>query len=594
MTATLVAVTARSVASEVIVVNATISTPSYRAVLKVRSFRLLVIAGATSEIGDWLYNVALLVYVFDRTESAVWVGLATIGRMLPSVLLGPVGGVIADRYERFRVMMGSNLLRVVVFAAMTVAVALEAGASVVIVLAMAATVAGAPYRPASTALVPSLVGASLLAPAMALLSTVFSVALVAGPALGAVILAAGSPAVAFGINAATFAVSTVVLNLIKPDRAPVTEAAVDDHDQDAPSIEPSAWKLFVDGVVAIRRTPYVPVVAIQLLAGTVGYGAETVLLVVYAQERLGVGADGYGYLMAAAGIGGVLAGVVSGRLAGRSRVAGTMTGSAALACLGSVGYALTGSLVAALVVAGIAGASLVTADVVSDVAITRAASGDVLGRIYGGLDGLAMAGTVAGALLAPIVLAQLGLTSTLMIFGGVATALTLVTLPRLLQMDTALVGTAAVTRQRAYLLAAVGVLTGAPRSALEQLAAAAEEQVLPAGVAVVTQGASADAFYVVLDGRLSVHFTPAPGGEPRVVAELGPADWFGEIGLLEGVPRTATVRSETGCRLLRIDGRTFLDVLTAHPGGAGLLRAGLVTRLGRTHPGWPVPAPSAS
>src|SRR6476659_3283951 len=73
---------------------------AYRGVLAIRDARALIGASAASQVGDWLYNAALLAYVFHATHSAVWVGAATICRLLPYVLLGPFGGVIADRHPR--------------------------------------------------------------------------------------------------------------------------------------------------------------------------------------------------------------------------------------------------------------------------------------------------------------------------------------------------------------------------------------------------------------------------------------------------------------------------------------------------------------
>ena len=67
----------------------------YRGVLQIREARVLIGASAVSQVGDWLYNAALLGYVFSATHSGVWVGAATICRLLPYVLLGPLGG--ADR-----------------------------------------------------------------------------------------------------------------------------------------------------------------------------------------------------------------------------------------------------------------------------------------------------------------------------------------------------------------------------------------------------------------------------------------------------------------------------------------------------------------
>src|SRR5439155_10371207 len=83
---------------------------------------------------------------------------------------------------------------------------------------------------------------------------------------------------------------------------------------------PSALVLFVDGLRAVRSTPYVPVLTFLTFVGAFTYGAQTVQLVVYVQQRLHLGPDGYGYLLAAAGAGGVLGATVSNRLAARRRV----------------------------------------------------------------------------------------------------------------------------------------------------------------------------------------------------------------------------------------------------------------------------------
>src|SRR3954447_9587747 len=78
-----------------------------------RSFRHLAAALAASQTGDWLYNVALLAVVYERTGSASWGGLTTAPRVVPIVVLGPLGGVVADRFDRRRVMIVSDVARVV-------------------------------------------------------------------------------------------------------------------------------------------------------------------------------------------------------------------------------------------------------------------------------------------------------------------------------------------------------------------------------------------------------------------------------------------------------------------------------------------------
>src|ERR1700759_2066224 len=76
-----------------------------------RRFALLLLSLAVSACGDWLYNVALLAIVFYRTHSASWMALTTAAPVVPVVALGPLGGVLADRYDRRRLILVSDLAR---------------------------------------------------------------------------------------------------------------------------------------------------------------------------------------------------------------------------------------------------------------------------------------------------------------------------------------------------------------------------------------------------------------------------------------------------------------------------------------------------
>src|ERR1700704_4637461 len=77
-----------------------------------RPLRRLLAALAVSQMGDWLYNLALLAFVYDRTQSVTWTAVTTAARVLPMVLLGPLGGVLADRYDRRRLMIASDVVRI--------------------------------------------------------------------------------------------------------------------------------------------------------------------------------------------------------------------------------------------------------------------------------------------------------------------------------------------------------------------------------------------------------------------------------------------------------------------------------------------------
>src|SRR4051812_49071543 len=95
----------------------------YRDIIAVPGARALIGASAASEIGNWLYNAALLSYVYGATHSAAWVGAATVCRLLPYVLLGPFGGMIADRNRRRTVLLAGDSLRMLIMAALAVTVA---------------------------------------------------------------------------------------------------------------------------------------------------------------------------------------------------------------------------------------------------------------------------------------------------------------------------------------------------------------------------------------------------------------------------------------------------------------------------------------
>src|SRR6476469_9166486 len=90
--------------------GAAMTTTSHRArggvliPLRHRDFRLLMGAFAGSAAGSWAYNVALAVFVYEQTHSPAWVGAATVGRFVPSLVFGAYGGVLAERFERVRLM----------------------------------------------------------------------------------------------------------------------------------------------------------------------------------------------------------------------------------------------------------------------------------------------------------------------------------------------------------------------------------------------------------------------------------------------------------------------------------------------------------
>ena len=519
---------------------------AYREILAIRDARRLIAASGVSQLGDWLFNAALLGTVYASTGSARWVGAATICRLLPYVLLGPAGGLVADRFDRRAMLVAGDVTRALLMLALAAAVHSEAPVELVIALTALASCAGTAERPAAMALLPRLVGETRLGPANALLHTVQDLGVVVGPAFGALLLAAGPDAVAFLVNALTFAASAVLISTMR-------RRAVARGDSEGAGFQ------LVRGLRVAAVTPFVVPLLVVLAMAELTYGAQTVQLVVYAAHRLDLGAAGYGYLLAASGVGGVLSALVTPRLSTSTRVSAVVVLTGALYCATQLAYAEGSALIFALAVTLVGGACFVACEVVAETTLARLAPAGSLGRLMGVVEAVAIGAMVAGALLAPVLLAWTSLRGSLWILGLASVSATLLCLALLHGLD-------ALSRRRADELSArvavvqrLPLVAGAPLLVVEQLASASEIFSLPAEVDIVVQGAPAHAFYAVMEGGVAVR------RDGREVARLGPGDHFGERGLLDNAPRNATVATLTSTTLLRLEGDVLLEALQSVP-----------------------------
>jgi MFS family permease len=520
---------------------------AYRDVLAIPGARALIGASAASQIGNWLYNAALLGYVYSATRSAVWVGAATICKGLPYVLLGSFGGAIADRYRRRTVLLAGDLLRMLLMAAIAATVASAGPLALVIAFTALASAAGSAEKAAAMALLPRLVGEVRLGPANALLHTVQALGVVIGPAIGAILLAVAPAWVAFAANGATFAVSALLISAIRPDSARAGGRT-------------SGAAQLAEGLRTVRTTAFALWLIVIVAMAEFTYGAQTVQLVVYATHSLGLGSGGYGVLLTAAGAGGLVSALVNGRLATGRRVSLIVIVAGSLACATGLAYAGVQVLAIALVVTVIGNVGLVSCQVVGETALARIVPREALGRVIGTFFAVSRAAIIAGAVLASVLVASTSLRASLVILGAAAMLITLLCGLGLRGLDALNARHADALASRVKVLQGLPVTVGVPQIVLEQLASAAQFCPLPPGVDVVVQGAPAHAFYAVADGRVVVH------RDGQAVVHLGPGDSFGERGLLDHAPRNATVTTEMDTTLLRVEGNALLDALEAAPG----------------------------
>jgi len=366
-----------------------------------RPFHLLLLGLATSSLGDWLYNVALLALVFGRTGSPTWVALTTAARVLPVVVLGPLGGVVADRVDRRALMVGADAVRLVLMVALATVAATELPILLAPVLAAAATAASTVAMPSVAASTPRLVDASELQRANALRSAVGQGAIVAGPALGAVVLALSDPAVAILLNGLSFAVSAVCVLAIGPGPA---FAPRDGQGGELPSLLDDLRA----GARALRGAPTaVRLVAADVLCSGV-YGLLTVMLMLVSRQ-VGAGSGGYGILLGAFGAGGLLGATLVARADApatwrRVLAVALMLVAASMAALGQ-----SSTLVEALSLAVLGGGGMIVGEVLSETALPRMLDDEVLGRAYGLAVPTSIGGIVIGSLVAGPLVSLLGL-----------------------------------------------------------------------------------------------------------------------------------------------------------------------------------------
>lgn len=254
-----------------------------------RRFRRLFVAHAISRAGDAFNSVALVVLVFSLTGSGLGVAATVVFEVVPIVLFGPLAGLVADRFPRRRVMVGADLLRAGLAAALMVA---HGSVALAFAVAFGLSVGSLLFGPASMSVVPETVEADELVTAnSALWSVAVAVQILLAPVAGGLIAFFGV-GIAFGVNALSFVASAALLWRLDAGRVPAASAA-------------RGWRAVRLGIDLVRADRLLrPLAVVQVLA-SLSVGATSGLLVVLAAEQFGVGPSGFGLLLAAIGIGAV-------------------------------------------------------------------------------------------------------------------------------------------------------------------------------------------------------------------------------------------------------------------------------------------------
>lgn len=273
--------------------------------LGVRNFRLYFIGQFISQAGTWMQMVALTWVVFTLTDSGVALGLVTAAQFLPVLLLGAWGGVLADRVERRKFMLGAQIAFTVVAGIIAALMVLDRlTVPWIYVLSVVLGVLTAVDNPTRRSLVGDLVEGENVANAVALHSAMMTGSRVVGPAIAGVLIATVGVAWCFIINTASYFVVIGALLLMNPE-----------HIRPAPRVDRARGQL-VDGLRYVWSQPNLRHTIVMLaVIGTLAFEYQ-VTLPLLAERTLGAGAGGFTMLYSAMSAGSVIGALSMARRGG--------------------------------------------------------------------------------------------------------------------------------------------------------------------------------------------------------------------------------------------------------------------------------------
>jgi Cyclic nucleotide-binding domain/Major Facilitator Superfamily len=507
--------------------------------------RRLLVAWFAVVAGKWTLLVTTLVIAYDRGGPFA-VGILGVVRYLTPAIVAPFAGVPASRWLPLDVLRVANLGRTVAALGAAAVVATDAPLAALIVMVALEAGIGAFTRPLHSGLLPActstpeqLVAANVTSSAAEGLGTFV------GPAIASLVLVSTGP-----LGAVLAVVVIYALGVLAIARARIATVG-----RRAATVGPATVVSEIPaGARAVARLPGARLVLVGFAAQTFVRGLLTVLTVVAAIELLGMGEPGVGALNAAMGLGSLIGAGASLSLAGRERLGPAFI----LALVGwGVPIALIGLVVhpavaiTAMVAVGLSNAFL---DVAGYTLIQRTTPNDARIAVLGLTDGVANLGPAAGGLVAPVLIATIGVKTALVVTGAILPIVGLVlwTSTRTLNEG----GPAAA--RRVELLRAQPLFAPLSLATIEHLAAVLVPHRFDPGRLLMRQGDAGQDYLLIDAGHVEVI-----QGD-HVVRSLGPGHGVGEIALINDVPRTASVRAVGAVEAFSLDRDAFLEAVVGH------------------------------
>lgn len=383
-----------------------------------RSFRWLLSASTVANVGDGIAIAAGPLLVASQTRDPLLVSMALLSQWLPSLLFGVLAGAVTDRVDRRRLVAAVNLGRAVVLLVLVATIVSGAVSIAVVLVALFVLGTAETFADgASSTLLPGLVPREDLGIANARMQGAFLLTnQLVGPPIGAFLFATGM-ALPFATNAACFALSALLVSRV------VTSATHELRERRGLGEE------MVEGVRWLLAHPPMRTLALTILTFNVTFGAAWSVLVLYADERLGMSAVGFGLLTTAVAVGGLVGMASYGRLERRFALADIMRVGLLIETGTHLSLALTTSPAVALLTLVVFGAHAFVWGTTSTVVRQRAVPDALLGRVTGAYRVAIVGGLVVGTVVGGLMARTFGITAPFW-FGFVGSALLVVILWR--------------------------------------------------------------------------------------------------------------------------------------------------------------------
>jgi NRE family putative nickel resistance protein-like MFS transporter len=279
----------------------------YGRVLSNRRFRLLWTAQLVSSMGETISSIVFPLFVYDLTGSASLLGVVYAAQRAAQLLVSPIAGIVADRYNRRNILLSCDISRALFLALMPFMSEVWQVAFIAVLVSIASQFA----HPAEQAAVPTLVGPDDLVPALSLAQVSWSVMRIVGPAIGGAVIGLTGPKPAFWVQTAIYFCSFLLILRLDLEKTVAPAAG---------RFFESAWRDFVDGLRTVWSNPIVrAITATETLWSLVG-SALSIATVVLAKETLDLGkrADTvYALLTASLSAGAVIGALIAHRVESR-------------------------------------------------------------------------------------------------------------------------------------------------------------------------------------------------------------------------------------------------------------------------------------